>query len=209
MNPAGKVTKRVTFGPATTTSTGDQAALNSGASANCFPSNHIGTNHQKVSPLEATRAQVADDRMITASATDEIALAHPPNVSRQMDKCEETTTPLPLVNKLCKGDLAVLFQGERATVFEPSTPQLAVPGKQILKGKLDKTTERHMVDIPTHNPCKFLGGENHTKLATTATPMTQARKMTIRTVPLLMQHHHKCLGAPPISTLPQAADKGG
>ena len=88
-----------------------QAALDSGASANCFPTTHMGTNHQAVTPLEATKAQVADDRIITASATDAIALDQLPTVSKQMDKCDEITTPLLSVNKLCKGDLAVLFQG--------------------------------------------------------------------------------------------------
>ena len=158
--------------------------------------------------MEATKAQVADDRLITASSTDAIALNQLPAVSRQMDKYKEITTPLLSVNKLCKGDLAVLFQGERATVFEPSTTPLVIPGKQILEGKLDKTTELYMVDIPTNNPCKFPGGTNHAKLATTATPTIQAKLVTIRTVPLLMQYYHKCLGAPPISALLHAADKG-
>ena len=93
-------------------------------------------------------------------------------------------------------------------MFKPSTAHLTIPGKQILEGKLDKMTELHMVDIPTNNPCKFLGGKNHAKLATTTTPMTQARQITVRTVPLLMQCCIKCLGAPPISTPLQAADKG-
>ena len=125
-----------------------------------------------------------------------------------MDEHNKMTTPLLSVNKLCKGDLAVLFQGEKATVFQPATTQLAIPGKQTLEGKLDKATELHMVDIPTHTPCKFPGGINHAKLATTATPTTQAKQTTIRTVPLPTKHYHKCPGAPPISTPLQAADKG-
>ena len=202
VHSALRPTERVAFAPVNTTGA-VQAALDSGASANCFPTTCIGTNHQPVTPLEATKAQVADDRIVTASATDAIALEQLPEVSRQMDKHDEMTTPLLSVNKLCKGDLALLFQGEKATVFKPSAPQLTIPREQVLEGTLDKTTELHMVDVPTEHPCKFPGGMNHAKLAT-----TQARQMTIRTVPLLMQHHHKCLGAPPISTLLQAADKG-
>ena len=207
VKPANRATKRVTFSPISSTNT-IQAALDSGASANCFPSTYIGTNHQTVTPQEATKAQVANDRIITATATDSIALNHLPGVSKQMDKYDEITTPLLSVNKLCKGDLAVLFQGETATVFKPSAPQLPIPETKILEGKLDKTTELYMVDIPTNNPYKFPGGMNHAKLATTATPITQARQITIRTVPLLMQYYHKCLGAPPLGTLLQAADKG-
>ena len=205
-----RTTKRVAFSPtnALTKPSTIQAALDSGASANCFPSTHIGSNHQEVSPIDATRAQVADDRIITASATDELALQHLPTISKQVDKYEDISTPLLSVNKLCKGDLAVLFQGDKATVFKPTTPQLPIQGKQVLEGKLDKATELHMVDIPTNNPCKLRGGTNHAKQATRTTAITQARQITIRTVPLLMQHCHKCLGAPPISTLLQAADKG-
>ena len=95
-----------------------------------------------------------------------------------MDKHDEMTTPLLSVNKLCKGDLAVLFQGEKATVFKPTAPRLTIPGEQVLEGKLDKATELCMVDIPTHTPCKFLGGKNHAKLAKT-TAVSQARQMTI------------------------------
>ena len=123
-----------------------------------------------------------------------------------MDKCDEITTPLLSVNKLCKGDLAVLFQGETATAFKPTAP-ITIPGDQVLEGKLDMPTELCMVDIPSKHPCKFPGGINHAKLTTTATP-TQARQITIRTVPLLTQHHHKCPGAPPLGALPHAADRG-
>ena len=117
----------------------------------------MGTNHQEVSPIDATGAQVANDRITTASATNETALPHPPTISKQMDKCYDISTPLLSVNKLCQGDLAALFHGEKATVFKPTTSQLPLPihGKQVLEGKLDTATELHMVDIPTNSPCKL------------------------------------------------------
>ena len=66
-----------------------------------------------------------------------------------------------------------------------------------------------MVDVPTNTtPCKLHRGQNHAKRTSIATKTSQARQITIRTVPLLMQYCHKCLGAPPISSMLQAADKG-
>ena len=100
-----KSTKRVVafrpIDPATAAPCTIQTALDSGASANCFPSTCIGSNHQDVSPTEATKAKVADNRIITASATDESVLPHIPTTSKQTDKCEDKSTPLSSANKLC------------------------------------------------------------------------------------------------------------
>ena len=110
--------------------------------------------------MEATKAQVADDRIITAFDADELALQHIPTISRQVDKCDDIGAPLLSVNKLCKGNLAVLFQGNKATVFQPSTPQIPIHGKRVLEGKLDKETEftwwTFQPTTPTH--ANFKGG---------------------------------------------------
>ena len=105
--------------------------------------------------MEATQAQVADDRIITASATDELALPQLPTIGRQVDKHDAIGTPPLSVNELCKGDLAVLFQGDKATVFKPTTSQHPIHGHQILEGKLDKSAELCMVNVPTTNRCKL------------------------------------------------------
>ena len=55
----------------------------------------------------------------------------------------------------CFRDLAVLFQGEHATAFKPSTSDLPINGKEVLKGKLDKSAKLCMVDVPTANHCKL------------------------------------------------------
>ena len=90
-----------------------------------------------ISPSQATLAQVADDQVIASEATDELAIDALPHVSKQVDKHEEITTPSLSVNKLCKGDLAVLFHGPKATVFKPSTPEVSIKGTTIMEGQLD------------------------------------------------------------------------
>ena len=178
-----------------------QAALDSGASANCFPIGCQGSNHKIVSPSQATLAQVADDRIMASEATDELAIEALPHISKQVDKCKDITTPLLSVNKLCQGNLAVLFHGPKATVFKPSNPMVPINGPTIMEGKLDKETELHMVNIPTTTtPCKFQEG--------TKSSIKHANMITFKSVPALVNYYHLCLGAPPTKTWLSAINKG-
>ena len=186
----------------TTTKSITQAALDSGASANCFPISHTGINHKRVAPAQATSAQVADDRITALKATNELALETLPQVSKQVDKCKEISTPSLSVNEPCQGDLAVLFHGPKATVFKPSTPEVPIDGQTLMEGQLDQTTELHMVDVPnaTSTPCKF---RKRNKSST-----KHAKTITFRSVSALINCHHPCLGAPPISSWVAAIEKG-
>ena len=182
-----------------------QAALDSGASANCFPIGYKGTNHKLVAPGQATLAQVADDRIIASEATDELAIAALPPISKHVDKFKDISTPLLSVNKLCKGDLAVLFHGPKATVFKPAGPAVPVTGQTVMEGKLDQQTELYMVDVPTvptapTTPCKFREG--------TKSSIKHANAITFKSVPALINYYHLCLGAPPMKTWLSAINQG-
>ena len=178
-----------------------RAALDSGASANCFPASCMGTNHKDVSNDEATLAQAADDRITASQAADELALETLPKISEQVDKCNEITTPLPSVNKLCKGDLDVLFHGPKATVFKPSAPAAPIAGQTIMEGQLDSNAELHTVNVLNRDtPCKFREG--------TKPSIKHAKTITFKSVFTLINHHHLCLGAPPIKSWLSAINKG-
>ena len=64
-----------------------KAALDSGASANCFPASCKGTNDWPALPVKAARAQVANNGLITSTATVELASAQLPPISEQVDEC--------------------------------------------------------------------------------------------------------------------------
>ena len=138
-----------------------KAALDSAATTNCFPATHRGTNHQPHrNPQEAIIAQTANDTIMASIATDQINAPGLPPIAKEAHLFNEISVPLLSVNKLCAGDLAVLFHGPNATVYKPTHPTIPIDGESILLGSLDKSTELHMVDIAdSTNPCKLLGGD--------------------------------------------------
>merc|ERR1712025_661378 len=91
--------------------------------------------------------QTANDTIMASIAIDQLNEPGLPDVSREAHLFKEISVPLLSVNKLCAGDLAVLFHGPNATVFKPSHPTISIDGEPILLGTLDKTTELYMVDI--------------------------------------------------------------
>ena len=190
----------------TTTKSIVRAALDSGASANCFPTSYKGTNHKCAHPNQATLAQAADDQIMASQATDELAIDALPQVSKHVDKCREISTPSLSVNKLCKGDLAVLFHGPRATVFKPATPEVPINGPTIMEGHLDQDAELHVVDVPAAatDPCKFREGAK----SSIKHGIKHAKTITFRSVSALINCHHLCFGAPPIESWLSAIKKG-
>ena len=136
-----------------------KAALDSAATTNCFPANYRGTNHQPHTiPSQAILAQTANDAIMTSIATDQLNAPKLPLIARKTHLFSEINVPLLSVNKLCAGDLAVLFHGPNATVFKPTQPTISIDGEPVLHGTLDKTTELYMVDIAGSNPCKLQRG---------------------------------------------------
>ena len=96
---------------------------------------------------------------MTSIATDQLNAPKLPLVARTTHLFNEINVPLLSVNKLCAGDLAVLFHGPNATVFKPTQPAISIDGEPILHGTLDKTNELYMVDIAGGtNPCKLQRG---------------------------------------------------
>ena len=138
-----------------------KAALDSAATTNCFPANYRGTNHQPhTKPSEAIIAQTANDTIMASIATDQLNAPKLPLIARKAHLFSEINVPLLSVNKLCAGDLAVLFHGPNATVFKPSTSTILIDGEPVPCGSLDKQTELHMVEIAgSSNPSKLLGGD--------------------------------------------------
>ena len=99
---------------------------------------------------------------MTSIATDQLNAPNLPLVARRTHLFKEINVPLLSVNKLCAGDLAVLFYGPNATVFKPTQPTIFIDGEPVLYGTLDKTTELYLVDIATGStPSKLQGGEHY------------------------------------------------
>ena len=84
-----------------------QAAIDSGATTNCFPDNYHGNNHQPTTESNAILAQVANDEIIVSTATDYLNEPALPNIARETNLFKEVSVPLLSVSKLCAGDLAV------------------------------------------------------------------------------------------------------
>ena len=137
-----------------------QSALDSGATTNCFPASYRGTNYQPVGPNESILAQVADDNFMTSVARDSLNIPTLPETSREAHLFKEISIPLLSVNKICAGDLAVLFYGAQATVFKPKENTIRIDGTPVLLGTLDKQTELYMVDVHSTPPCTIQGGNN-------------------------------------------------
>ena len=85
------------------------AAIDSGATTNCFPAQYRGTAHQKVQPQEGVIAQVANDEIISSVGKDMLAIPELPTISKEAHLFNEISTPLLSVRKFCAGDLGVLF----------------------------------------------------------------------------------------------------
>merc|ERR1712197_212840 len=117
-------------------------------------------DHQPHScPSEPIIAQTANDTVMASIATDQLNAPKLPMIARQTHLFKEINIPLLSVNKLCAGDLAVLFHGPNATVFKPTQSTITIDGEPVLYGTLDKTTELYMVDIAgSSNPCKLQRG---------------------------------------------------
>ena len=182
-----------------------KAALDSGATTTCFPSHYRGNNYQPVTqPSDSLLAQAANDEIIASVATDQLNEPNLPPIAKEAHLFHEISVPFLSVNNLCKGNLAVLFNGPKATVFKPDRSNLPIPGETVLEGHLDNQSELYMVDIHGTNP-------THTKLqrGNTRKPKLHSTKsLTIRTVPALINFYHMTLGAPPISTWITGIDKG-
>ena len=123
------------------TATIHKTALDSGATTNCFPASFRGINYQPTTTDNAILAQVANDKIIVSTATDRLNEPALPPSARDVNLFKEVSVPLLSVNKICAGDLAVLFYGSEAAVFKPSVKTLKIDGAPILLGKLDKHTE--------------------------------------------------------------------
>ena len=198
---------------ATTTTTAYAAALDSGATTSCFPSSFRGTNYTPIThPQQAILAQAADDQIMSSVAKDSLNEPLLPPASREVHLFNEISIPLLSVNKLCAGDLAVLFHGPTATVFKPHSDTVTIDGEPIMVGSLDKATELYMVQV--NAPSKLQGGNPSSKdtikeyISNTQPSFHRANSLTIRTVPALINFYHLTLGAPSITTWLQAIDKG-
>ena len=98
-----------------------RAALDSAATTNCFPASYRGAKYQPhANPGEGILAQTANDTIMASIATDLLNEPKLPLIARKTHLFKEINIPLLSVNKLCAGDLAVLFHGPNATVFKPS-----------------------------------------------------------------------------------------
>ena len=186
-----------------------KAALDSAATTNCFPANYWGTNHQPhTKASQAILAQTANDTIMASIATDQLNAPKLPAIARDTHLFKEINIPLLSVNKLCAGDLAVLFHGPNATVFKPTQSTISIDGEPILFGTLDKSTELYMVDIAGNdpNPSKLPGG-NITK-RTYQQSFHKANSVTVKTIPKLINFYHMTMGAPPITTWLNAINKG-
>ena len=69
-----------------------------------------------------------------------------PDVSKESHLFKEISVPLLSINKLCAGDLAVLFHGSNAAIFKPTHSTITMDGELVLLGSLDKSIELCMVD---------------------------------------------------------------
>ena len=198
-----------------------KSALDSGATTNCFPATFRGTDYQPATTDTAVLAQVANDKIIVSTATDQLNEPALPSIVRDTNLFKEVSIPLLSVNKICAGDLAVLFYGTEAAVFKPSVKSIKIDGTPILLGALDKHTELYMVDVHggTNTPCKIQGGNtlNAAPATSKAMPKTtinttttfhRANSITIKTVPALINYYHMTMGAPPVNTWIKAIDNG-
>lgn len=179
--PATAVTNAPTTSSAPTTYA---AALDSGATTSCFPSTFQGTHYTPITqPQDAILAQAADDQIImTSVARDQLNEPHLPPACWVVHLFNEISIPLLSVNKLCAGDLAVLFHGPTATVFKPSTNTVTIDGEPVMVGTLDKETELYMVQVNGTNnltaPYKLHGGTSHLKVPVSQTITTVSLHFT-------------------------------
>ena len=170
-----------------------KAALDSAATTNCFPASYRGMDHQPhTHPGEAIIAQTANDTVMASVATDQLNTPKLPMIARQTHLFKEINIPLLSVNKLCAGDLAVLFHGPNATVFKSTQSTISIDGEPILFGTLDKATELCMPDIAGSdtNQCKLprrnTTKRTHTQLPIYQQPFYKANSVTIKTIPNLI-----------------------
>ena len=96
--------------------------------------------------------QAADNQIMASTASNCLNKPSLPSISKEVHLFDEITIHLLSVNKLCAGDLAVLFYGDNATVFKPSHPTITLDGEAIMLGSLDKETELYMVDVEGQAP---------------------------------------------------------
>ena len=72
-----------------------------------------------------------------------------------------TRVPEGPVNKICAGDLAILFYGIHAAVLKPSVGTIQIDGTTVLLGSLGKQTELYMVDVRGSNQRTLQGATLH------------------------------------------------
>ena len=139
-----------------------KAALDSGASANCFPASCKGTNDWPVLPVKTARAQVANYGLISSTATDELASTQLPPISEQVDECNEMTTPYCQSMNCAKVTLQSSFEVRKPTnqQHKPTTLDIPICGEPPIQYKPDTGTELFTVDIHARNTtsCKFQRG---------------------------------------------------
>ena len=119
---------------------------------------------------------------------------------------DEITIPSLSVNKLCAGDLAVLFCGPHAAAFKPHQQIIQVDGEPALLGSMYKQTELHVVDVHGTST-STLPRVKETRIQPNQ-QFHRANSVITRTTPALINFHHMTLGAPPITTWLSAIDKG-
>ena len=143
-----------------------------------MPHTYVGSAHRNVRPHEGIGVITADDTIIQSSATDALALHKLPAATRSCHKFKEITMPLISVNRLCQGDLEVLFKGQQVTVTDAY-------GTTVMAGELDPTTELYMVNLhDTPDTYTLPGG-----ITPTNKPIGKASARsayTIKTVPALI-----------------------
>ena len=131
-----------------------KAALDSGASANCFPASCKGTNDWPVLPVKTARAQVANYGLISSTATDELASTQLPPISEQVDECNEMTTPYCQSMNCAKVTLQSSFEVRKP--LSSNQQHLTFPFVVNLQSNTSKTQEQNssqwifMLATPRH-----------------------------------------------------------
>ena len=165
-------------------------ALDSGATDHFLPTSYRGDGHCPTST--GIQVKCANDAIMTASATDTLALSKLPLLARGCHKFDDVTTPLISVGKLCDNDLFVLFTSTEVIVTDRS-------GATVMQGQ--RTDGLYHVPIHDSAPDAFPRvTPNHNPVPSTCTAgmATAASAYEVQTVAALINFFHMSLGSPSI-----------
>jgi hypothetical protein len=171
-------------------------ALDSGATDHFLPTSYRGDDHRPTA--NGIQVKCANDAVMTASATDTLALSKLPLLARGCHKFTDVGTPLISVGKLCDNDLFVLFTSDEVIVTDRS-------GATVMKG--------HRTDglyhVPIHDGAPSSTSATHTvpRVPCNRKPIpsppiagmaTAASAYEVQTVAALINFFHMALGSPAI-----------